>query len=212
MNFSFQVDNEYARQNNELLKDTRRLQLSALIFGILQFAIGAGFYFWLQGGMGLIILFVFGILGLISFAMIPIIPKQVGKPQQLYDAYELAPAVIAKVNPRDIVLLALVNMNQDGSLPPRWGLAARTVTNLEQHERTVGEKVPSVAVTGQRSARNTSTWDQITPMPIAWGTPDPAVVKRAQKAIPHDQWQKLEKNMDKLEAVRKTKFDLMELR
>lgn len=211
MQFTFQVDNEYAKQHNELLKDTKRLQISALVFGLLQFAIGAGFFYWLKGGMGLIVLIAFGIVGLISFAMIPIIPRQVGKAQELYDAYELAPAVIAEVNPRDVVLLALVNLNQDATVRPRWGLAARTVTNIEQHERKVGERVPAVAVTGQRSARNTTTWDQITPMPIAWGTPDTAVVQRAQKAIPQDQWRTLERHMDKLPAVRETKFDLLEL-
>ncbi len=211
-NFHFDVDTEYAKKHNELLKDTKRLQISAALFGLIQLGIGAAFFAWLGAGMGTIILVVFGVMALISFGMIAVIPKQVGKANELYDAYPLCPAVIAKVNPRDVVLLALVNINQDASLPPRWGLAARTVSNLDGHARAVGEKVPAVAVNGRRSSRNTTTWDEITPMPIAWGTPDPDVIKRAKQAIPQRDWDLLQRHSGDLEAVRATKYDLMDLR
>lgn len=209
--FHFDIDEDYARRNNELLKDTRRLQLSALIFAVIQIAIGVGAWLYLgRDTMGWIVLVLFGIMALLTLSLMVIIPKKVGDPHQLYNTYELVPAVVAKVNPRDVVLLALVNTNMDLNDKPRLALAARTVTNISGHNRRVGERVPSVAVTGQRSA-GSEWWDQITPMPIAWATQDADTIKRAEKQIRHDLWNKLEKNIGKLDEVRDTKFDLLPL-
>ena len=209
--FTFDIDEEYARKNNELLKDTRRLQLSALIFALIQIAIGVGVWLYLdKDAMGWIVLICFAVMALLTLSLTVIIPKKVGDPHQLYNNYDLAPAIVAKVNPRDVVLLALVNTSMDSSQKPRWALAARTVTNIHGHHRRVGERVPSVAVTGQRSA-GSDWWDQITPMPIAWATKDEATIRRAEKQIPHEQWKKLEKNIGQLDKVRDTKFDLLPL-
>lgn len=210
--FSFDVDEEFAKKHNELLKDTRRLQLSAVLFALILLGVGTGLYFYLQkGGMGLIVLVMFGIMALISLSLIVVIPKQVGTAEQMYSRYELVPAVIAKVNPRDVILLALVNLNADPTLPPQYGLATRTITSIPNINRKVGERIPAVAVTGRRSTRNDETWDEISPMPIAWATQDEDVIKRAKAAIPHQDWNKLEKNMGKLDMVMETKFNLMPL-
>lgn len=209
--FSFQVDESHARARNELLKDTKRLQLSAVIFGVILLAIGWGLNVYLGGIMGTIVLASFALMAMVSFIIALILPGKVGNAQQLYDNYHLCPAIIAKVNPRDMALLSLVNLNTDESAPPRWGLAARTVTRIEGHERQQGQKVPSVAITGRRSMKNTSTWDEISPMPIAWGTTDQEVIEEARKAIPHEQWALLEKNTDRLDEVLKTRFNLLPL-
>lgn len=209
--FKFTVDTEHAKKNNELLKDTKRLQLSAFVFGLILIGIGVGLYFYLGGTIGLLVIGTFGIMALISFALIVVIPKQVGSAQSLYNKYELCPAIIAKVDARDMTLLSLVNINSDPSAPPTWGLATRTITRIEGHQRRKGEQVPAVAVTGRRSVKSQNKWDEISPMPIAWATTDPAVIKKAQKAIPHEQWELLENNKSKLDDVLKTRFNLLEL-
>ncbi|AHI22208.1 DUF3239 domain-containing protein [Corynebacterium vitaeruminis] len=209
--FNFSVDEEYAKKHNELLKDTRRLQLSALLFALVQLAIGVSVYLFVGGGLGWIVLAVFGVMALVSLALIFVIPQQVGDAAKLYGTYELVPAVIAKVNPRDLTVMALVNMNVDPTAAPSYGLATRTITRLEGHERKVGERVPAVAVTGRRSTHAQTTWDQISPMPIAWGTPDKATVARAEKEIPADLWALLEKNIDKVDDVATTRYDLLPL-
>ena len=56
--------------------------------------------------MGLLVIGTFGIMALISFALIVVIPKQVGSAQSLYNKYELCPAIIAKVDARDMTLLS----------------------------------------------------------------------------------------------------------
>lgn len=38
--FSFDVDADHARQNNELLKDARRLQISAVLFAAILVGVG----------------------------------------------------------------------------------------------------------------------------------------------------------------------------
>ncbi|MDO5097363.1 MAG: DUF3239 domain-containing protein [Corynebacterium sp.] len=209
--FTFDVDNDYAKKHNELLKDTKRLQISAIIFGLILVAIGYGLRLYFGGTMGNLIIGCFGVMALISFALVFVIPRQVGDAARLYSQYELCPAIIAQVNSRDLTLLALVNINSDPTAPPRLGLATRTVTRIEGHERRKGERVPAVAVTGRRSAHTQDRWDEISPMPIAWATSDPAVIKEAQKAIPHEKWNKLEKNAAKLDDVLATRFNLLEI-
>ncbi|MBP3088786.1 DUF3239 domain-containing protein [Corynebacterium sp. sy017] len=210
--FHFDIDTAHAKKNNEILKDTRRLQISAFIFALIQLGIGIALYFYLNKDiMGLFVLGAFGAMAVFTLAFIFIIPRKVGTPQQLYQKYELAPAIIAQVNPRDMVLLALVNTNVDPDISPRWALAARTVTALPGHNLKVGEQVPSVAVTGRRSLKTEHSWDHITPMPIAWATKDAEVIQRAKKEIPQQLWAKLEKNLPKLAQVRETKFDLLSI-
>ena len=46
--FSFDVDADHARQNNELLKDARRLQISAVLFAAILVGVGV----WLHRLLG----------------------------------------------------------------------------------------------------------------------------------------------------------------
>ena len=212
--FKFQVDEPFAKKNNEMLKDTRRLQISAIIFGILLLVGAAALFAW--WGQGSAIGLIGGIIaltfGLLCFFLAVVVPRKVGGAQQLYDSYPLAPAVIAEVNERDVVLMALVNTNVDPSLPPRWGAALRTVTRIEGiSEPKLGQRVPVAAVQGRRSVGDQEHWDEISPMPIAWGTPDQEIVTAARKAIPEDQWARLDKARKRLDEAKNTRFNLLVL-
>ena len=210
--FTFDVDHEHNKKNNELFKDTKRLQISAGSYGAVQILLAAGVYWWAGGATWAAILAVVLIaMALVSFALIRIIPKKVGDAEKIYSQYPLAPAVIAQVNPRDIVLFALVNKNTDPDLSPRWALTARTVTRLEGHPRRKGERVPAVAVSGRRSLATKDQWDEITPMPIAWATPSAKTVAEAIDHIPEEQWRRLTANIGKLDDVLASRYNLIEL-
>ena len=80
-NFTFDVDVEHNKKNNELFKDTKRLQTSAGVYGLLQLILAAAALWWSnQAIWGWILAIVLGIMAIISFAMINIIPKKVGTP------------------------------------------------------------------------------------------------------------------------------------
>ena len=57
------------------------------------------------------------------------------------------------------------------------------MTSVPGVKRTVGTKIPVAAVSGQRTSSDKDHWQQISPMPIAWGTPDAEVVTMARKSI-----------------------------
>ncbi|WKD61723.1 hypothetical protein CCICO_08555 [Corynebacterium ciconiae DSM 44920] len=195
-----------------MFRDARRLKLSALLFGLIFFGLAIGVVLLSnQAAWSFYAAIAFAVIGLISLILIPVLDKQVGTAQDLYDRYELVPAVIAQVNPRDMVILALVNTSVNPAAKPVWALAARTVTRLEGHNRTVGERVPAVAVSGRRSVRDQDHWDEISPMPIAWGTPDPDVVRDAIEAIDTKRWRRLQQHIGKVDDVLATPFNLLEL-
>lgn len=209
--FKFNVHEDFAKQNNELLRDSSRLRNSGLVMGLLLIIGGIALYLGIDAawritvGLGMVLFGIFcAVIGVLA-------SRQVGSAQKLYDSYPLAPAVVAEVNERDMVLLALVNTNVDPKLPPRWGACLRTVSNIPGIKRTVGTKVPVAAVSGQRSSDDKEHWQQITPMPIAWGTPDAETVTVARKSIPEDQWQRLERARKRLSDVKATKYDLLVL-
>ena len=53
--FSFDVDAHHARQNNELLKDARRLQISAVLFAAILVGVGVWLHRLLGGVPGIVI-------------------------------------------------------------------------------------------------------------------------------------------------------------
>ena len=153
-----------------------------------------------------------GLFGIMCAIVGVLAARKVGTAQELYNHYPLAPAVVVEVNERDMVLMALVNTNVDPNLPPRWAAALRTVTSIPGvTTRTVGTKVPVAAVSGQVNSTEREHWQQISPMPIAWGTPDQEVVNIARKSIPQEEWQILERARKRLTDVKATKFDLLVL-
>lgn len=212
-NFQFTVDEDFAKRNNEMLRDTKRTVISGVSLFVICEVLAVLIWFFvspdspwrLLGALGLAL---FGIMMLIVAIAVP---RSVGTAQSLYDRYPLVPAVVAEVNDRDMYLLALVNTNVDESLPPRWGAAVRNVSSINGVDRKEGTKVPAVAVQGVRNARESQHWQEISPMPIAWGTPDQDVVAEARKAIPQEQWQLLEKARKRLDEVKATPRHLLVL-
>ncbi|MDK8577979.1 DUF3239 domain-containing protein [Corynebacterium pseudodiphtheriticum] len=212
--FKFDVDEAFAKQHNEMLRDSRRLLVSGLLLGGILLTAGILVALLVQPVWSITVGLGLGLFG-IMMAIVGIAgSKKVGTAQQLYDRYPLAPAVIAKVNERDMVIMALVNSATDPNAEPRPALALRTVSNIPglEHKKK-GTQIPVVAVTGrlQRNSSGPDTWAQISPMPIAWGTPDAEVVRVARTSIPHEQWAKLQKNIERLEDVQKTRMDLLHL-
>ena len=65
--FSFDVDADHARQNNELLKDARRLQISAVLFAAILVGVGVWLHRLLGGVPGIVILGVRGVVMLSHF-------------------------------------------------------------------------------------------------------------------------------------------------
>lgn len=209
--FKFDVHEDFAKQNNELLRDSSRLRNSGLIMGALLIVGGIAVYLALTATWRITLALGMVLFGIFCALIGVLASRQVGSAQKLYDSYPLAPAVVAEVNERDMVLMALVNTNVDPQAPPRWGACLRTVTAIPGIKRVVGTKVPVAAVSGQRSSNAKDHWQQITPMPIAWGTPDAETVAVARKSIPEDQWQRLERARKRLSDVKATKFDLLVL-
>ncbi|MEY8579221.1 DUF3239 domain-containing protein [Corynebacteriaceae bacterium 6-324] len=210
--FKFEVDEAFAKKHNELLKDSGRLRLSGLIMGLLLVIAGVATYLFIDDTWRITVGLGLGLFGIMCAIVGVVAARKVGTAQELYDRYPLAPGVIVEVNERDMVLMSLVNTNVDPKIPPRWAAALRTVTAIPGiTTRTVGTKVPVAAVSGQVNSNEREHWQQITPMPIAWGTPDQEVVDIARKSVPQEQWQMLERARKRLTDVKATKFDLLVL-
>lgn len=206
--FKFDVDEAYAKQHNELLRNTKYLVISGISLFAISVAAGVAIWFlvdpaspWhLLGSLGLVL---FGVMMLIVAL---VIPRGVVSPQQLYNDHPLAPAIITENAGTTITVTALVNANVDPGQKERWALASQIVRPLPQENNAVGTKVPVAAVGAQRSTHDKEHWQAITPMPIVWGTPDASVVETAQAAIPQRQWEMLNrarKNDELLQASKK---------
>ena len=197
------VDNAWARKHNQNLGEIRRLQVSAGILGVLVLAAGAAIlvssgmaaWGWIVGGMA--IAFAVGCLAMIFY-----IPRRMGSIQSTYDTSEVIPAVIAKVRPRGVTLLALADQAVERSSGGVPVLVARPCNPIEGVESKVGERVPCVAVVANRSARGRDNLYQfVSPMPVAWATPDKAVWRKVAKQIPEGEWDTLRQNIDKVDEV-----------
>lgn len=208
--FDFTVDGEYSRKHNEFFRDAKRLQIAAGVLAVLLIAVVILLFVVLGPTVTSFALGItLGFFALLCLIIIPVLPRKMGDPQHYYNMYELAPAVVAKVNPRDMVLLALVDATGDPSKPSRPALAARTVTSIPGTPREVGARVPSMAVTGVQTMRSKGLYEEISPMPVAWGTKDESVWKDAERAIPRNMWAMLEGLMDEVENVTSTKRNLL---
>lgn len=210
--FSFTVDPEHNKKNNEFSRDAVRLQISSGIFAVILALIAFAVMRITDGATWAVaVAIALGSFALFCLALIFILPKQMGSAQDMFAKYPLVPAVVAEVQPRGLVLMALVDANADETGKPVPALAIRNITNLRGHERKVGERVPAVAVAGKRSVGSSDRWDEISPMPIAWGTPSTEVVKEAEKAIPERDWNRLKNLIDRLDDVKATPMNLLVL-
>lgn len=211
VSFNFPVDESFARKHNEFFRDARRFQWSAGLMGAILVVAAVVLFVAVDAGWAVIVGAAALVMGLICFIMVPVFPRQLGSPQRYYDSYALVPTVIAQVNPRDVVLMSLVDTAATESASSRPALALRTVTSIPGVERRVGERVPAMAVTGMRSVGQQDHWEQVSPMPVAWGTQDRAVIAAAEDAIPAERWAQVESLVDRLADVQKTRHLLLEL-
>ncbi len=211
MSFDFTVDEAHNAANNEYFRDGKRLRLSAAIMAVLLW-VGGGLALWMLGasGVGLFLGILSITFGTMCAWVAVTLPGTTGTPQDLYDTWPLAPAMIAEVDPRTMTLMALVDTASEEGAEPRRALVLRTVSKVSGTPRTVGARVPSVAV-GGKHRRGRDHWDQITPVPIAWATPSSRTRRDAERAIPEGDWQLLRDNLDRVADVRATKFDLLVL-
>lgn len=212
MSFHFTVNDEHTKANNEYYRDARRLLISSAIFSALLF-IGAVLMLVLLDrttftliGAGLIVA-----LGLLYTGVTFQVKRAIKDPQELYDESPLVPAMIAEVNERTMVLMTVVDTRMDTTAgEPVRALAVRTVTAISGVPRRVGAKVPAIAVAGAHKSK-TNLYDEITPVPLAWSTPDKSVISEAQRTVPVNEWNLLERNLGRVDEVRNTKHDLLPL-
>jgi len=208
------VDDAWVRKHNESLGEVRRLQVSAAVIAVvLVSAIVACVL--LSGGAAwsYIVAVPLGLFALGSLAMIAYIPRKMGSMRHTYETGELVPAIVTDVRPHGITLLALVDRAVDrrvGSLP---ALAVRSIEKLPVHDVRVGERVPCVAVVGNRSARGgDNTWQFITPMPLAWATGDAEAIRRNAALIPDEEWDTVRRSKHRVEEVETTRDGVLPLR
>lgn len=194
--FEFSVDSAHARSVNETVADVRRLRWSAILTGLL-FAVLAGWLIVLAHPWSYILAAVAVVVAIASVWMSFWAPRRVGTVEDLYADGELVPAIVAVTRPRGATLLALVNTAKPDAAGPHYALVTRNVRALPGHSLThVGERVPSISVMSDRATNSTSeTWEMVSPMPIAWGTRDPKVLRRAIEQIPTDEWTLLAKSI-----------------
>ncbi|AWH91501.1 MULTISPECIES: DUF3239 domain-containing protein [Dietzia] len=207
------VDDAWVRKNNESLAEVRRLQWSAGILGVIVLAAGIGMLVYAEfAAWGWIIAVVAGAFAIGCLAMVGYIPRKMGSMQHTYSTSELVPAVIAEVRPRGVTLLALVDRAVDRSAGKLPALVARNCGPIPGHESRVGERVPCVAVVGNRSARGRDNLYQfISPMPVAWATSDKAALRRLEKEIPSGEWERLRQNIDRVTEVQAVPTSLLPL-
>ena len=194
--FEFPVDSTHAKSVNETVADVRRLRWSAIVTALLFVAI-AGWLIVLAHPWSYILAAVAVVVAAASVWMSFWAPRKVGSVEDLYAHGELVPAVVAVTRPRGATLLALVNTAKPDAGRPHYALVTRNIRTLPGHSLTnVGERVPSISVLSDRSTNSASeTWEMVSPMPVAWGTRDPKVIRRAIEQIPNNEWKLLTKSI-----------------
>ena len=96
--FKFDVDEEYAKQHNEMIRDTRSLVASGVALFVISLLGAAAVWFFVDPESPWHTLGTFGLalFGLMMLVVGLLIPRSVGKTQELYDANPLAPAIITE--------------------------------------------------------------------------------------------------------------------
>ncbi|MFC4603484.1 DUF3239 domain-containing protein [Rhodococcus kronopolitis] len=194
--FEFPVDRSHAHSVNETFADVRRLRAASIVTALL-FAGLAAWLFLLAHPWSYILGTVIALVAATSLWMAFWAPRKVGTVEDMYAKGALVPAVVAEVRPRGATLLALVDVAKPSADRPHYVLVTRSVRSLPGHSiDRVGERVPSVAVLADRNTRSTAdTWQMVSPMPIAWGTADARVLRRATDSIGGEEWNLLAKSI-----------------
>jgi hypothetical protein len=204
--FEFPVDSAHAKSVNETVGDVRRLRWAALITALLFVALAVWLILlahpWSYALGAVAIVAAVGSVWMAFWA-----PRKVGSVEDLYANGELVPAIVAVTRPRGATLMALVNTAKPSADRPHYALVTRTIRTLPGHAMTnVGERVPSISVLSDRSTNSQAdTWEMVSPMPIAWGTRDPKVIRRAIEQIPNAEWKLLTKSIPLVDDVPRAK-------
>jgi hypothetical protein len=200
--FEFPVDHSHANSVNETVGDVRRLRVSAIVTAMLLAGLAA-WLIYLAHPWSYIVGVVVALLAVTSLWVAFWAPKKVGSVEKLYAEGPLVPAVVAVARPRGATLLALVDVAKPSADRPHYALVTRNIRALPGHSLTnVGERVPSIAVLADRSNKSTAdTWQMVSPMPIAWGTKDQKVIRRAADSISGAEWKLLAKSIPLAEQV-----------
>ncbi|RVW06433.1 DUF3239 domain-containing protein [Rhodococcus spongiicola] len=200
--FEFPVDRHHAKAVNETIGDIRHLQWSAALMAVLLGA-GSAWLFVLGRPWSYIVGVVLAICALTSLFMVVWTPRKVGSVEDLYAKGELVPAVVSEIHPRGYTLLALVDIAKPDTAKPHYALVARTVRALPGKGYSVGARIPSTSVLGDRSTRSRGeTYQMASIMPIAWGTRDSKVLAQAASQIDGVEWNLLSENISSSKKVR----------
>ena len=185
--FEFPVDTAHAKAVNEAVADVRRVRVVAIVAVIALAAISAWLIYLNHAWSYL--LAVAPTIGAVTALWVAIhAPSRIGSLERLYAEGTLVPAVVADVRAHGATLLALVDVSRPATSGTRYALVARNVHTLPGHTVAEGERVPSIAVVGDRDKPTGDMWQLATPMPIAWGTTDATVIDRARTHIDDVEW------------------------
>lgn len=200
--FKFPVDVAHATAVNETIADVRRLRMSAVFTAVVLVVAGL-WLIWMAHVWSYVLGAVFLVAAATSLWVTVWAPRKVGTVEQLYADGELVPAIIAETRARGVTLLALIDVAKPEVQERHYALVTRSIRALPGHELVEGELVPSISVMADRN-RNTEgpTWQMVSPMPIAWGTTDTAVIERATAEITESEWSLLVAHIGLSEKVR----------
>lgn len=184
------------------MADVRRLRVSAIVTAVILIA-AAAWFFWMAHPWSYILGAVFVMTAATSLWVTVWAPRKVGSVEDLYAKGSLVPAVVAETRARGVTLLALIDIAKPDAEGPHYALVTRSIRSLPGHELVEGELVPSISVLADRN-KNTigDTWQMVSPMPIAWGTTNRAVIERATAEISEGEWALLVANIGLSEKVR----------
>lgn len=201
--FDFVVDRRHVQAVNEVVAGRRRLRTAALIATVVCAAATA--YLVRLGHAWAYPLALAAALAAATALWVALwAPRRTGI-ARLYADGELVPAVVSGFHSRGAVLLALVNVARRDTGESRYALVTKKVRELPGHRFAPGERVPAVAVRGDRTARTIGErWLPVDAMPIAWGTADGAVIERARAAIDETEWRLLADNLALAERVQRS--------
>ncbi|MEV0947779.1 DUF3239 domain-containing protein [Rhodococcus sp. NPDC049939] len=200
--FEFTVDRLYAKSVNQTWADVRRLQVAAILVGLLFAAAAVGLI--LLGHPWSIALGVLAAITALASVWVSLwVPKKVGSIEDLYAKGPLVPAIISEIHPRALTLLSLIDIAKPGKGGPSYALVTRNIPIRAGQKQAIGDKVPSIAVlSDRRTHSDADTWEMVSPMPIEWGTRDVAVRSRAVTAIDKVEWNFLQSRIAESKQIR----------
>ncbi|KAA0021229.1 DUF3239 domain-containing protein [Antrihabitans cavernicola] len=194
--FEFPVDSAHAKAVNEAVADVRRVRVVGIIAVIL-LTLLAAWLFWLHHAWSYL-LAVAPTIGAATALWVAIhAPSRVGSLEKLYAEGALVPAIVADIRAQGVTLLALIDVSRPTTNGTRYALVARNVHTLPGHEIKQGERIPAIAVVGDRDKPAGDMWQLANAMPIAWGTTDATVIDRAITHISDVEWDVLATKVDR---------------